>query len=625
MSESLHTGNKRTFSRRLKEARIGDVAAQYEVALMYANGAGTAKNPKQAFIWTKVAAERGHVAAQYLLGCAYASGQGIEKDELQALKWLTKANDAGHGKAKFRLAKLIALNGSSLVLTLSLAASELGVGEGSLLAAKCVSEGDETLRDPTLGLQLYALAAQRGNAHAQFEYGKLILSGDANDRVQGARQWMRAAAAQGHPGARLALESLDERKSDQIQPTKLHSGLNEVERRNRNDLWPKFVQRQGSPDDAYDLGVMYAQGIGVDKNTRQARLWYRRAAEKGCANGQYAMGQLLEDSDPSQAIQWYREAAETGHADAQFALAKLLVLTSSFEQTPGEYLSWVARAAHNGNANAMFALSETAGNVSATYRKNLLESAAIRGHAEAQFALAEMHAQGEGGSQNWITASQWYQAAAEQEHPLAQCKLASLYVRGVGVRKDKAIAFAWYERASTHGLPQALWSLGELYAQGVAGVQPDPKKAAALCKRAANAGFAPAQSTMGTLFAKAARFDRAVHWWALAADQGDPEAMFNLAQMYRSGKGVVQDFERAFDLFFRAANVGLRSAQTRVGLAYATGEGVAPDLIEAAKWFEVAAQKGDHAAKANLIRARGLLNSSQAKEATRRAILMFAS
>lgn len=625
MSESVPPGNRRTFNRRLKEARIGDVAAQYDVALMYANGAGTAKNPEQAFVWTKVAAERGHVSAQYLLGCAFAGGHGTPKDDFQAFKWLAKAQEAGHGKAKLRLAKLLLVNGQSIALALSLAASEQGVADGSFFAAERLSQGNGPFHDSVSVQRLYEMAAHSGNAHAQFELGQRFMASDAKDESHRARQWMRAAAAQGHPGARLALESLDERQNDAPQTVALQSRRTDKERRNRVENWTAFVQKSGRADDAFDLAVMYAQGIGVDRSSRQARIWYRRAAEKGSPKGQYVMGQLLEASDPSQAIPWYRDASEQGNADAQFALAKLLAVSPNVERSVAESWSWMAQAAKNGNSEAMVALSRAAGGeFPLAHRMEFLENAAKNGHIEAQFTLAEKYAQGDGCSRSWSVACRWYQAAAEQNHSLAQCRLAACYARGMGVKKDASMAFAWFERASSQGLPLALWSLGELYATGVGAVEPDPKKAASLCKRAANAGFAPAQSTLGSLFAKAGRFDRAEHWWSLATEQGDPEAMFNLAQLYRAGKGVEQDFERAFELFFRAANSGLRSAQLRVGLAYATGEGVPIDLIEAASWFELAAIKGDQAAKANLSRARELLSPSQAKEASRRVHLSLA-
>lgn len=71
MNDSQSARDKRKFTARLKDARIGDPAAQYDIALMYANGVGVAKSVTQAFAWTKTAAEKGYVPAQYLLGSAY--------------------------------------------------------------------------------------------------------------------------------------------------------------------------------------------------------------------------------------------------------------------------------------------------------------------------------------------------------------------------------------------------------------------------------------------------------------------------------------------------------------------------------------------------------------------------
>jgi TPR repeat protein len=56
MTDSQSSSEKRNFTHRLKEARIGDPAAQYDVALMYATGAGVGKSVSQAFAWTKAAA-----------------------------------------------------------------------------------------------------------------------------------------------------------------------------------------------------------------------------------------------------------------------------------------------------------------------------------------------------------------------------------------------------------------------------------------------------------------------------------------------------------------------------------------------------------------------------------------
>ena len=40
----------------------------------------------------------------------------------------------------------------------------------------------------------------------------------------------------------------------------------------------------------YNLGVMYAQGLGVPRNGEEAVRWYRKVALKGLAQAQYNMG-----------------------------------------------------------------------------------------------------------------------------------------------------------------------------------------------------------------------------------------------------------------------------------------------------------------------------------------------
>jgi TPR repeat protein len=43
------------------------------------------------------------------------------------------------------------------------------------------------------------------------------------------------------------------------------------------------------------LGVMYEFGKGVTRNEETAVTWYRRAAEKNCAQAQFYLGRLYQD------------------------------------------------------------------------------------------------------------------------------------------------------------------------------------------------------------------------------------------------------------------------------------------------------------------------------------------
>ena len=54
----------------------------------------------------------------------------------------------------------------------------------------------------------------------------------------------------------------------------------------------------------------------------------------------------------------------------------------------------------------------------------------------------------------------------------------------------------------------------------------------------------------------------------IAAGNGDPEAIYDVATYYEKGRGVDEDEEVAFEWYQKAANLGLGKAQYKVGLCY---------------------------------------------------------
>jgi TPR repeat protein len=61
-------------------AEQGNVAAQYNLGLMYAKGQGVPQNQKTAVKWYTLAAKQGNAGAQFNLGWMYGKGQGIPQD-----------------------------------------------------------------------------------------------------------------------------------------------------------------------------------------------------------------------------------------------------------------------------------------------------------------------------------------------------------------------------------------------------------------------------------------------------------------------------------------------------------------------------------------------------------------
>jgi TPR repeat protein len=620
MNDSQIAKEKRKFVARLKEARIGDPTAQYDVAVMFANGVGVGKNVVEAFEWTKHAAEKGHVAAQYLLGSAYSGGLGTLKDEYMAFLWLVRAQERGSEKAAFKLSKVLAAEQPALAFKFALDAAEKGLADAQVTVAECLANGMGVESDSEASHQWLQRAAEQGHSSAQFALGQLqmVVGAESSDHAA-ARTWFRKAARAGHPGAQVALDRLDLDGYGRIQTgptTKVRAGLRE--RRSSDTRFLKYVSH-GRTDDFYHLGLLYELGHSLERSHKQAKVWFKKAAEQGDVRAQFALANSYEQSEVSKAIPWFERAAAQGHVQAQYELGERLLIGNGLDRDRLAALALLSRSSVQGSSKAQLTLAEMLNESAKDLADTLIVRAAASGEAQAQCAMGDRYRRGIGVTQNWFEATRWYQLAAEQGNAQAQCALAGCFAEGRGVKKDLAIAFLWYEKAAAQDLPQAQWNLGELYATGLPGIEADPKKATMLCKRAANAGFAPARATLAALFAKAKKHDRAFHWWSLAADQGDIEAQFNIAQAYRLGLGVDKDEKKAFAWLLKAAQGGVAAAQSRIGLAYATGEGAALDSIESAKWFQLAAIAGEASAKANFERAKRIIGPAQQAEADRRA------
>src|SRR3954471_25096463 len=81
----------------------------------------------------------------------------------------------------------------------------------------------------------------------------------------------------------------------------------------------------------------------------------------------------------------------------------------------------------------------------------------------------------------------------------------------------------------------------------------------------------------------------AVAIWRPLAENGDPDAEFNLGQAYRLGRGVPINLAAAKTWFERAARQGHVDAQTTLGLLlFQNGE-----QLQGLKWLKQAAEQGE--------------------------------
>ena len=94
---------------------FGDPDAQYNLARMYIDGAGGAKDARQAARWLNLAAEKGHAAAQAMLGNLLINGaDGVPRQTARGLGLLQMAREAADPS---RDAWIIELHGHAFAAT----------------------------------------------------------------------------------------------------------------------------------------------------------------------------------------------------------------------------------------------------------------------------------------------------------------------------------------------------------------------------------------------------------------------------------------------------------------------------------------------------------------------------
>jgi GAF domain/Sel1 repeat len=105
------------------------------------------------------------------------------------------------------------------------------------------------------------------------------------------------------------------------------------------------------------------------------------------------------------------------------------------------------------------------------------------------------------------------------------------------------------------------------------------------------------------------------------ADQGDPDAQWQLGVRYHNGEEVARDDAQAVMWFFRAAEQGHALAQATLGAYYWAGRGVPQDLSKAYFWSTLALAQGDENSRSRLEGLASQMTKSQVSSARQQAEL----
>lgn len=117
------------------------------------------------------------------------------------------------------------------------------------------------------------------------------------------------------------------------------------------------LAKAGNAPAEYLLGLLYAEGRGVDQDPLAAVDWYRKAAEQGYARAQFSFGVacfegLVISQNFKEAAHWFRLAAEQGDGAARFNLAMMYSAGNGVPQDSRESVKWLRLAAEQGIGEA---------------------------------------------------------------------------------------------------------------------------------------------------------------------------------------------------------------------------------------------------------------------------------
>ena len=117
--------------------------------------------------------------------------------------------------------------------------------------------------------------------------------------------------------------------------------------------WFRIAAERGLAEAQYNLGVMHADGRGVERNLAEAARWYRLAAEQGVAQAQYNLGTLYGlglgvPMDEARGAQWLHKAADQNMPEAQYNLGVLYEHGRGVRLDGRAALVWYQRAARLG-------------------------------------------------------------------------------------------------------------------------------------------------------------------------------------------------------------------------------------------------------------------------------------
>ena len=221
------------------------------------------------------------------------------------------------------------------------------------------------------------------------------------------------------------------------------------------------------------------------------------------------------------------------------------------------------------------------------------------------------------------TALNLWEPLARAGNARAQSNIGGCFAEGLGVPVDARVAEKWLTLSAEAGYAPGQRNLATLYLRGGEGVEADPARAAGLYRAAAEQDDALAQDMFSWMLLEGEVMppdpEEARKWALAAAESGIASSMTRMGMLYHHAMGVERDVAQAAAWWRKGAELGDADGQAMLGAALHMGAGVERDPVEALAWLMRAQSGGSKLARPFLGPVRASLDDAGLEEAERRA------
>jgi uncharacterized protein len=230
------------------------------------------------------------------------------------------------------------------------------------------------------------------------------------------------------------------------------------------------LARSGSAMAQYNLGVMYAAGLGLERDEHEAVNWYLKAVAQGYAPAETNLGLLYQGGrgvpkDDKKAFELYLRAANQGYVPAQNNVASMYLNGEGVDKDYAKAAEWYKKPAEQGIPLAVNALGGMYYQGWGVPRDPTKGLEMIMRAAESGLKVAQANAM-----QIMLT-------EARSGNVGAMHNVATLCLRGWGGEHKPEECLQWYEQAAQHGADASRNTLVEIYDTGKFGIPVDKEKA----------------------------------------------------------------------------------------------------------------------------------------------------